>query len=203
MKLCIIEKCDRVSKKINMCLAHYQRWKRHGENFERSLIMDVKSLEGRFNAKVGKLDENGCKEWTGWKNKDGYGKFSINNKYRFAHRVMWEISYGPIPKGFCVLHKCDNSSCVNLEHLFLGTHDDNMKDMSQKNRAFNKKGINPFPENKGSNHPLSLLDEAKVRQIKIKLRDGIKGAVIAREYKVCDQTIYEIKNGKNWRHVII
>jgi HNH endonuclease len=81
-----------------------------------------------------------CWIWTG-KKKTGWGAFgivshTINGKtaeYR-VHRVSWELHYGPIPDNLCVLHKCDNTSCVRPTHLFLGTRQDNMADKMAKGR---------------------------------------------------------------------
>jgi len=91
----------------------------------------------RFESKFKKTD--GCWEWEGCKSKSGYGQFGVrgDNSYfvsRYTHRVSWELYRGEIPKGLCVLHRCDNPSCVNPEHLFLGTHKDNTQDMVEKGR---------------------------------------------------------------------
>jgi hypothetical protein len=199
---CSVECCDRIAEKRKMCRAHYQRWRSYGDEFSRTPIVDVSSLHSRFNAKVGKKNENGCMEWQG-ESSNGYGRFNIGKITIAAHRISYEINVGAIPEGLFVCHKCDNPSCVNTEHLFVGTHQDNMQDMINKGRAPFKKGI-PVPQllsNKGSNHAIAILDEDKVKDIKLKLKNGIKGTVIAREYGVCDQAIYEIKNGKNWKHV--
>ena len=73
-----------------------------------------------------------CWEWTAGQNSDGYGNFNFPNKTKSAHRVAWILTYGPIPMGICVLHSCDNPSCCNPEHLFLGTNQDNMNDLAEK-----------------------------------------------------------------------
>lgn len=201
---CEVSLCNREAKKRKLCLAHYERFARNGECFDRSTIVNKKCITSRFKAKTGTPKPNGCIEWIGWKNEGGYGKFSINKEeYMSAHRFSYQNYVGEIPDKMCVCHKCDNPSCVNPEHLFLGTRSENMKDMADKGRHPNKKGVPLLIDNKGSKHIFSKLNEEKVKQIKIKLSQGIKGTIIAREYNVVDQTIYEIKNGKNWKHVII
>ena len=76
-----------------------------------------------------------CIEWIGAKNEKGYGYISNIR----AHRYAWELYVGKIPKGLHVLHKCDNPSCVNVNHLWLGNHDENMKDKVAKKRSPNTK----------------------------------------------------------------
>ena len=87
----------------------------------------------RFWANVQKT--NGCWEWTGGKHAPGYGRLFVATKEMRAHRFSWLIHNGRIPDGLFVCHKCDNPNCVNPEHLFLGTHQDNMDDMVAKGRV--------------------------------------------------------------------
>jgi hypothetical protein len=85
--------------------------------------------------KHAKATPNGCVEWTGTRNKAGYGVMGIGHRgHELVHRVAYRILAAPIPKGLCVLHKCDNPPCLLPEHLFLGTKKDNQQDMSKKGR---------------------------------------------------------------------
>ena len=85
-------------------------------------------------------DPNRCWDWTGPKNYSGYGYINFNYRtgVKRAHRISWIAYKGQIPAKLHVLHKCDNRSCTNPDHLFLGTHQDNMRDMVQKGRLKKK-----------------------------------------------------------------
>lgn len=80
--------------------------------------------------------DDGCWVWTGAKNANGYGILEWGGQMKRAHRLAWELTYGPIPKGLHVCHRCDHPSCCNaLKHLFLGTNQDNVTDRSRKHRT--------------------------------------------------------------------
>lgn len=87
---------------------------------------------------VGKflLDKDtGCWEWAGSKLKNSYGRMLVRGKNIIAHRYSWEVRNGKIPDKMYVCHKCDNPCCINPDHLFIGTHEDNMLDMVKKKRG--------------------------------------------------------------------
>lgn len=86
------------------------------------------------------LTSTGCQEYIGAKDYSGYGRI-WNGENRTAHTVAYEEFIGPIPEGMHILHTCDNPPCINPEHLWLGTHDDNMADKGHKKRYPPK---NPF-----------------------------------------------------------
>lgn len=89
------------------------------------------------------VNGRGCWIWKLSKNSDGYGRTKAGFRQGIpegvAHRIAWYLKHGPIPKGICVCHKCDNTSCINPEHLFLGTHKQNMEDKARKKRHNNQK----------------------------------------------------------------
>lgn len=97
----------------------------------------------RFWSKINK-NADGCWRWGGVIKQDGYGVIIIKSKETRAHRLSWQIHNGEIADGLFVLHQCDNRSCVNPNHLFLGNHVANMLDMVSKGRGFqNKKKFCP------------------------------------------------------------
>ena len=81
---------------------------------------------------------SGCREFTGAKSPKGYGKISFKDKHFRAHRLAYILKFGDISEGLIVCHKCDNPSCVNTEHLFLGTPKDNAIDRMLKGRGNNQ-----------------------------------------------------------------
>jgi len=87
------------------------------------------------------VTENGCMEWTGWRTKDGYGRIGCGNKKQYMHRLSYELTFGPIPNGLWVLHRCDNPPCLNPNHFFLGNLRDNFKDMIDKGRNGCGRGV--------------------------------------------------------------
>lgn len=94
-----------------------------------------------------KVTVGGCWEWTAAKDKDGYGWFGYKGRLLGAHRIAYILFIEEIPEGKCVLHKCDNPSCVNPEHLYVGTHKQNSRDRDVKNRTARglKNGFGKYP----------------------------------------------------------
>jgi hypothetical protein len=144
----------------------------------------------RFLAKVCPEPGSGCWLWRGMVG-TGYGMVRFERKMYPAHRLAWKLFRGEIAPGLAVCHKCDVRTCVNPEHLFLGTHAENMKDMK-------KKGRSPH----GDEHSRSKLTAKNVSRIKAMLAEGhMRVSEIARAFGVTHATIDCIGKGKTWRHV--
>lgn len=141
----------------------------------------------RFFAKVRKTD--GCWIWTGSHISTGYGSFEFPEGSQLAHRVAYVIAYGST-HGMCVLHRCDNRSCVRPEHLFLGTPKDNTHDMIEKGRFA-----------RGELHGCAKLTEASVVKIKRLIEAGLTNVAIASRFGVTDKNISLIRRGVHWTHV--
>ena len=92
------------------------------------------TLEERFEEKYIPEPNSGCWLWLAALDTSGYGKFNMAGRILGAHRVSWELHQGSIPEGKNVLHTCDIPSCVNPNHLYIGTQKDNAKDMHDRGR---------------------------------------------------------------------
>jgi len=135
----------------------------------------------------------GCILWNKGISSSGYGRAYIGRKGISAHRLAWIRANGvDIPEGMCICHTCDVRACVNPDHLFLGTHSDNMQDMIKKGRKYNQQGEN------GNNAKLKNKD---VRTIKKLLAKNYNRHVIANHYKVSYSTITDIALGRTWSHI--
>lgn len=135
-----------------------------------------------------------CWLWAASRTSYGYGQFWTGKERDSSHRFAYFLSHGAIPDGMLVCHKCDNPSCVNPNHLFLGTPGDNTADMIKKGRN------NPNPKT-GRDHPSAKLGPDRVKQIRLRYKNGEKAKDLAKEYRVCTANIYHIVKRKSWKHI--
>lgn len=150
------------------------------------------ALQQRFFRQIQVDLSNGCWNWIGVMNSNGYGRFSFRNKYHLAHRFFFENYLGPISHGFNVCHRCDNRRCVNPAHLWLGTQSQNLSDAAAKNRMFR-------PDTTGEYNGNRKLDWSKVREIRRLLLGGTKKSQVAKQFDVSPTTITYISNNSIWK----
>lgn len=152
--------------------------------------MDQKYID-RFWSKVYKIpDSNGCLNWTA-SHRNGYGVFGEYKKTHDAHRLAWRLTHGDVPPGMCVCHKCDNRSCCNVSHLFLGTPLNNMRDKMSKGRQ--------LVGEQNSHAVLTARDAVNIRA----LCDwsAFRQKDVASEYRISRALVSLIVSRKRWSHV--
>jgi hypothetical protein len=144
----------------------------------------------RFESKF--VRGNGCWEWNGCASPVGYGFFYYGDGLGMvnAHRAAWMLYRGSIPDGSQVLHRCDNPSCVNPDHLFLGTHQENMDDKGAKGR-----------QAEGEGHGLAKMNNRAVMEIRAAFDAGISPKAIGDFYGLNRTNVYTIAKRKTWDHV--
>lgn len=163
----------------------------------------MKDMETKFWKKVDKSSE--CWNWKGKVDEKGYGVFPVyvgrkplghktKSKWLFkkAHRVSWELINGDISgTGWLVCHRCDNRACVNPNHLFLGTANDNVQDMIKKGRQNLSRP--------GEKSPSAKLTQRQVDEIRLRYSMGDTTQIqLSREYRVSAGQISKIITKKRW-----
>ena len=163
------------------------------------VMIFTKEVLKRFGDKVnfvylddGEPDYDQCWEWNACIS-GGYGRFRSKNLPALAHRLSYIMTYGDIPEDLQVLHKCDNPSCVNPTHLFLGDNSDNVKDKVSKNRQY-----------QGSNVHFSKLNEDDVKNILIGIYEGTytNSSQIESKFDISDSIVGQLILGKIWKSTI-
>lgn len=190
--------CGRPVHAYGFCNTHYRQRKRQG------VVMQPPDEVQRFWSKVDTSSD--CWIWTAGRGRGGYGKFRANGRSVPAHRYSFLLHHGNIPDDKFVCHTCDNRICVRPDHLYAGTHQDNMRDRAERGRA-------AFGERNGTYlHPERILKGEQVAQAKL---DADKVQAIRQEYAAGGQThhrlaakygvgkslIDAILKRKVWKHV--
>jgi hypothetical protein len=142
-------------------------------------------IQSRFEQYFDKVD--GCWEWTGALRGKGYGSFRIGRKTYIASRVSYELYKGSIEPGMLVCHTCNHPSCVNPEHLYLGTYSDNTKQAVQEGRQFVASG--------------ELNGQAKLTydQVRAIRSDCRIQRLIAQDYSISQLHVSRIKRQLVWK----
>lgn len=165
------------------------RARQHG--FDVPKLKNIYEYFGKSVFLFGSKDPNtGCWNFSGKLNPDGYGVFYVGGKKIAAHRAAYQESHGLIPTGHCVCHRCDNTRCINPDHLFSGTQGDNVADKVLKGR-----------QAKGENARTAKLTKEKVVEIRALRLKNVPVPDIARRYRMSIRGTYSIILRESWKHV--
>lgn len=149
-----------------------------------------------------KPTQNGCLEYQGEVNWAGYGRVHVGGKRSQAHRYAWELANGKIPDGMVIRHLvCDNPTCCNVDHLAIGTQQDNMDDMNRAGRRFKGKHAKPEMIPRGQFHGMAKLTEADVISIREEYLNGKTTYKIGEERGLHPAHVGGIVSYKSWKHI--
>src|SRR3990167_403222 len=173
---------------------------RPGGEIRLSELTDIEKSE-RFKESFYKnaIVKEGCWGWRGALDQGGYPVMSCRKALGpdRGHRASWVIHKGAIPKGLFVCHSCDNPTCTNPDHLWLGTQKENNDDKIRKCRTNNI----PPPHKRGSENGGSKLKDDQVREIRVLLEKGLTSRAIGKQYDVSKTTVLRIRNKTHWKHI--
>lgn len=198
MMTCRIDGCEAKTVGRGLCRKHYARWWRWGD----PSVVKRKAVESLADL-LARTKRNGdCLEWQRSKNAEGYGSVAFAGRIWSTHRLSYTLAVGVIPDGLLVCHHCDNPSCINPAHLFVGTNGDNVRDSVRKGR--NKPPPHPTPERqaRGERQWKSRLTDDAVRDIRANY-SGKYGEqrALAKKHGVSAATVGHVVAGRTWRHV--
>jgi hypothetical protein len=199
--LCICDNCG-----AEFCVSH-ANLRRHRVQFCNRACAGAAKKQPTAEKFWSKVNKNGpiaphmttpCWLWTGYISpRNGYGELARKGETSRAHRISWELHYGPIPDDLLVCHICDVRHCVRPDHFFLGTYQDNRIDAVQKGRA--KAPKSAFKN--GIEHPNAKLSSQKVTEALERFANGESQQAIAKSFGVTRQTIHKVLKGQTWKHI--
>lgn len=196
-RVCIADGCEGLATRRCLCRSHYYRAKRRERAAAKALLPPT-PLIVEFESRFIPEPNSGCWIWTASVTSSCYGivwhKTLGKRGQARAHRVSYQLYRGEIPDGMVVCHKCDNPSCVNPEHLFVGTQLDNILDMRAKGRG--ARGFALSILMRGERGPRRKLTAAQVESIR---QDARTQRTIAADYGVTQSNIGIIKRRQTWR----
>lgn len=128
-------------------------------------------------------EPDGCWNWKGGLKNNGYGKFWVDEKHKYAHIVSYWLYIGEVEEGKIVMHICDNPACVNPSHLKTGTHADNMRDRDSKGRC------------RGGVKQLSVEQVVEIR------KEVGSQFEIAKKYNVSPNIVWRVRTGKSYKNI--
>lgn len=182
---CAFGECEHEAVSKGYCDKHYRRLLKRGDvhNFGSRKVEEGNDVE-RFHKKY-EIQKSGCWIWTAGTRQNGKGThyprhWTDDGKSIGAHRFSFELAHGPIASSMYVCHKCDTPMCVNPNHLFVGTHLDNMKDMVKKGRSFSGRGESKKGRAKLTNQQAQQIRQMDISQAKLAVMFGVSQTTISR-----------------------
>lgn len=160
---------------------------------------DRRPFEERFQNAITPEPMSGCWLWTRFVNPGGYGTIRLNGPRVLAHRASWTVAHGPIPDGMVVCHKCDTPSCVNPDHLYVGTQRQNMDDCSRRGRTGPQRAPASYRGCNGRGN--AKLDASQVVAMRKMRADGVRVVEIAERTGVTPGHVYKVTNSRFWTWV--
>ena len=143
---------------------------------------------------------NGCLEWSGYRQPNGYGQTSLDGRLMPAHRAMYQAHHGVnLSRDQDVCHACDNRACCNIDHLFVGSSTVNMRDARSKGRHVSITHPESFP--RGERSYRAKITEAQAIEIKRLISIGLSCGEIAKRFPISRDGVSKIKHNKSWKHL--
>lgn len=182
--------------KISAALKGYVRSEQHQLKLTLARrARPTRSMADRFWEKVKKGDPTECWPWTANALPRGYGLFMVERREKYAHRIAYELTHGPIPAGYFVCHACDTPACCNPSHLWIGTPADNAADMKNKGRVA-----------RGERHYSTKLTPEQYQQLlreyeALPHREGgyhMGAGALARRYGIAVKILSNLRRGVHW-----
>lgn len=190
-KNCTVEGCGKPHAARGYCAMHYSRLRR-GQDLHAPSVYAL-NVTQRFWRSVEQRSPKECWHWRGARTKDGYGNFWTGDRSDRAHRFAYQLAKGPIPEGLIVCHSCDEPSCVNPNHLWVGTHADNSDDKLAKGRD------NPP---RGSRNRHAKLTKHQVVEIRRLYAAGRHTQdALAAKFGITQASVWAIVQRRTWSHV--
>ena len=200
MSVCCISGCTKAVRARGLCSAHYTRLL-DGKDLSAPVRKVVRSASDadRLKAHVSVREDTGCWDWTASKTPLGYGQVRYKGTRELAHRASWMVFRGEIPKDAStygtqnVLHRCDNPSCINPDHLFLGDQSDNANDAVSKNR-WGKRGL------KGEAHGRAVVTYDMVREIR-SMESLLSARQLGERFGLSKGAVLHILKRRTWKDI--
>jgi hypothetical protein len=185
---CAEEDCEKKARTRGLCNAHYEYGRRRGQ-FD-GVLSPKQDVERRYQSKVDRSGgPDACHPWTASVNEHGYGNFRADGRMNLAHRWAYAKFVAPLRDEEVVRHSCDNPPCQNLRHLLPGSMKDNVRDMFERGRSYDRRGVG---------NSRAKLTEKEVLEIRSS-REAT--TVLAERYGVSTQLISTIKLRQTWSHL--